>query len=353
MEVVKSTPSLVHLPHPVTANGKSLCYAAFLPGETLGAYLDRIGLRVVEAPMDVWQNGRRVPSALWRRLIPRQGDQIIVRAKMEGGGGGGKILRTVALVALVIVSAGYGAALGGALGFTGATAGAIGSSVIMLAGTVLINALLPMPLPTAAKLGAGQKYESSPTYAIQGGRNRPRPWEPLPIIMGRHRIVPDLGANTWTNQLGDDQFLNQVFNFGLQGMDLNLRDFKIGNTPIESYDGVQMQRAGPDGVLSMFPGNVDTLQGFSLNSADGWQSRTTPPSVYSITVELASRLFRVADDGSMESRRVDFRIQYRQVGATDWLELGYIDAVYATHYWSARLSPGWGTQVVMGTTNFG
>lgn len=353
MEVEVKSPSLVHLPHPLRPDGKYVCYAGFLRGETLSAYLERVGLHIVDAPMDVWHNGRRVPSALWRRLIPKSGDQVVVRAKMEGGGGGGKILRTVALVALVVVSAGYGAALGGALGFTGATAGAIGSSVIMLAGTVLINALLPMPLPTAAKLGVGQKYESSPTYSIQGGRNRARPWEPLPIIMGRHRIVPDLGATPWTNQAGDDQFLNQVFNFGLQGMNIVIREYKIGNTPIESYDGVQMQRSGPDGAVTMFSGNVDTLQGFSLSSADGWVARTTPTNVGTITVEVASRLFRVADDGSIESRRVEFRIQYRDVTSADWLELGFIDATYATHYWSGRTYPENTAQVLMGSTNQG
>lgn len=358
MEVVNSRPSLVHLPNPISPAGKDVSFATFLPGETLGAYLERVGVRIADAPMHVWQNGRPVPPQLWKRLIPRTGDQIVIRAKMEGGGGGNKVLRTVAMIAVVVASifAPYLAPAGwGAISATGAltTTGALISAGVMLAGTLMINAFLPMPLPTAAKLGAGSKYESSPTYSIQGGRNRPRPWEPMLLVMGRHRVVPDSGAAPWTNQLGDNQFLNQVFHFGLQGMDLFLREFKIGNTPIESYDGVQMQRAGPDGILSMFPGNVDTLQGFSLNATDGWQTRTTPPSVYSITVELASRLFRVADDGSMESRRVDFRIQYRQVGTTDWLELGYINAVYATHYWSARLFPGGTTQVMMGSTNYG
>jgi hypothetical protein len=358
MEVVDRRPSLVHLPNPISPAGKSVSYAAFLPGETLGSYLDRTGVRVIDAPMHVWQNGRPVPPALWRRLIPRTGDQILIRAKMEGGGGGNKILRTVAMIAVVVASifAPYLAPAGwGAIGATGAltTTGALISAGVMIAGTMLINAFLPMPLPTAAKLGAGAKYESSPTYAIQGGRNRPRPWEPLLLVMGRHRVVPDLGATPWTNQAGDDQYLNQIFHFGLQGMELNLRDFRIGNTPIDSYEGVQLQRAGPDGIVTMFSGNVDTLQGFALSSNDGWVSRTTPPNVGTITVEMASRLFRVADDGTIDSRKVDFRIQYRDVNSTEWLELGYIDATYATHYWSARLLPGGKTQVMMGSTNFG
>ncbi|CAB3653449.1 hypothetical protein LMG26685_02875 [Achromobacter mucicolens] len=358
MEVVDSRPSLVHLPNPISPAGKDVSFAAFLPGETLGAYLARAGVRVADAPMHVWQNGRPVPPQLWKRLIPRTGDQIVIRAKMEGGGGGNKILRTVAMIAVVVASifAPYLAPAGwGAIGATGAltTTGALISAGVMLAGTLMINAFLPMPLPTAAKLSAGSKYESSPTYSIQGGRNRPRPWEPMMLVMGRHRVVPDSGATPWTNQVGDDQFLNQIFHFGLQGMDLILRNFRIGSTPIDSYDGVQLQRSGPDGLVTMFAGNVDTLQGFALSSNDGWVSRTTPPNVGTITVEIASRLFRVADDGSIDSRRVEFRIQYREVGAPDWLELGFINATYATHYWSARLFPGGQTQVRMGSTNYG
>nr|WP_275255714.1 host specificity factor TipJ family phage tail protein [Achromobacter ruhlandii] len=255
------------------------------------------------------------------------------------------------MVAIVVLSYGYGAALGGALGLSGTTAAAVGSSIIMIGGSLLVNALLPMPTPTAAKLGNGQKYESSPTYSIQGGRNRARPWEPMVLVFGRHKVVPDLGATPWTNQVGDDQYLNQVFNFGLQGMELNLTDFKIGSSPLESYAGVQLQRSAPDGALTMFAGNVDTLQGFALSSNDGWISRTTPPGVGTLSVEIASRLFRVQDDGSLDSRVVDFRIQYREVGAPNWIELGYIGATYATHYWSGRLLPGGATQVRMGSTN--
>ncbi|MNY32404.1 hypothetical protein D3C86_1666180 [compost metagenome] len=137
-------PSLVHLPHPLNPSGKVMSYAAFLPGETLGAYLERTGTHVANAPMHVWHNGRQVPPALWRRLIPKTGDQVMIRAKMEGGGGGSKVLRTVAMIALVVVSAGYGASLGTFLGVTDAAmAGALGSSLIMMGGTLMISPLLP------------------------------------------------------------------------------------------------------------------------------------------------------------------------------------------------------------------
>lgn len=359
MEVVERTPSLVHLPNPITPAGKVISYAAFLPGETLEAYLARVGIRVVDGPMHVWHNGRQVPAKLWRRLIPRGGDQVVIRAKMEGGGGGGKILRTVALVALVVVSAGYGAALGGALGFAGATAGAIGSSIIMLAGTMLINALLPMPMPTMAKLGVGEKYESSPTYAIQGGRNRARPWEPMLLVFGRHRVVPDLGAMPYTQQQGDDQFLNQVFHFGLQNWEVDISDLRIGDTALTNYSGVQTQMADGAGRLTMFPGNVDTLQGFTVNAADGWLGRTTGADVTYITIELAARLFRINDDGLIVGRAVDVEIQYRRTGTATWTPIAYGSGVnLATHYWSLKWRAGYlgpegydGQQLEYGSTN--
>lgn len=348
MEVVEKSPALIHLPNPITPAGKDMCFAPFLPGETLSAYLERVGIRVADAPMLVWQNGRPVPQNLWRRLIPRTGDQILIRAKMEGGGGGNKILRTVAMIAVVVASIYTGGAVGAAYG---AAWGAVAQGAVMIAGSLLVNALLPVPLPTATKLGIGEKYESSPTYAIQGGRNRPRPWEPMLLVFGRHRVVPDLGAIPFTQQQGDDQYLNQIFHFGLQNWDLIIEDPKIGETSIYNYSGVQAQLSDAQGRVSLFPGNVDTLQGFALPNPAGWISRTTAPGVTTISVELAARLFRVNDDGSFSARSVDVEIQYRNADGGAWVSLGLIGAVYATHYWSKVLYPS-RVQIGFGSTNF-
>lgn len=351
MELMEK-PSLVVHPHALVGDGTVQEAAAFLPNETLAAYIERTGVIVPAGPVVVWHNGYRVPDKLWRRLIPKAGDQVVIRARVLGGGG--KILRTVAMIALVVVSAGYGAALGGALGFTGAAAGAVGSSLIMIGGSLLINALLPPPMPTAAHLGEGSKYESSPTYSIAGGRNRMRQWEPMTLIFGRHKVVPDLGAKYYTEYVGDDQYLNQVFHFGLQAGAIALSDHKIGDTPVQNYQGIQLQASGVDGKLSMFPGNVDTLQGFVLKSGVV-NTRTTAQDVTHISVELAAQLFYVRDDGGISSRTVELRVQYRPVGGT-WRDIGMLsDAIYATHYWSLEIvDTGWtgiATQYKYGSTD--
>src|SRR5690606_20350570 len=288
MEVMDK-PALVVHPHALVGDGSVQVVEPFLHMETLGAYIKRTGVVVPAGPVAVWHNGHRVPDALWRRLIPRTGDQIIIRARVLGGGGGGKVLRTVAMLALVVATAGVGSFAGLGSMLAGATGMSVGlaSAAIMIGGSLLINALLPPPKPTMGQLGTGQKYESSPTYALSGGRNRMRPWEPMTLIFGRHKVVPDLGANYYTQYEGDDQYLNQVFHFGLQAGYVSLQELKIGNTPLENFQGTAVQVSSFDGKLSMFPGNVDTIQGMVLDSGV-INSRTTAQDVTSISVELAA-----------------------------------------------------------------
>lgn len=347
-----ATPSMVVYPKPLGGD-RTEHFECFMPGETLGAYVRRIGIAVPSRVMRVEHNGREVPLALWERLIPRHGDLVVIAARGLGGGGGGKVLRTVAMLA-VVVGAIYAPYLAGLTqtinGVTSVTlGGSLLSAGVMIGGSLLVNALLPPLTPTAGKLGTGQKYESSPTYAIQGGRNRPRPWEPMILVFGKHKVVPDQGATPYSQYSKRDQYFNQVFHFGLQSASLDLTDIRIGDTPISNLEGVQVQLSGPDGKLSMVAGNVDTIQGFSLSASSGWISRTTPREVTTILVDLAARLFRVNDDGGLATRSVVVRVQYRAVGDTSWIERGTIGATYATHYWSLRRSDKY--QISFGSTN--
>lgn len=353
MEVIEK-PALILHPHALVGDGSVQVVDKFRARETLGAYIKRTGVIVPAGPVVVWHNGCRVPDALWRRLIPRAGDQVVIRARVLGGGDGGKVLRTVAMIALILVAPEAGAWLAGTSFGTamGLTAG-MASGLFMIGGSLLINALLPPPKATAAQLTQGSKYESSPTYSISGGRNRPRPWEPMTLVFGQHKVVPDQGAQPYVEQAGDDQYFNQVFHFGLQAGSIALSNYKIGDTPIENYQGVQVQASGVDGRLSMFPGNVDTIQGFALASGVV-NSRTTGLDVTYLSVELAASLFYVRDDGGIDGRQVQLRIQYRPVGGS-WTDIGLLqDASYATHYWSLEYQNSeWyaSTQYTYGSTN--
>lgn len=138
-------PPLITLPHPLTTAGRAFYAAAFLRGETLGAYVERNGIVLPRSEFHVQHNGRYVPMHLWQRLIPRTGDQIVIHAIAQGGGGGGKVLRTVAMIALVVMTygagswAGLGASLANATGLSVAAA----QGLMLIGGGILITPLLP------------------------------------------------------------------------------------------------------------------------------------------------------------------------------------------------------------------
>lgn len=345
-------PRLVSHPHPLIGTNRALCFAEFLPRETLKKYIERTEIVVPNTPIVVWHNGRRVPSELWQYLIPRPGDQVVIRAVVHGGGGGGgnKVVRTVATIAIVALAVYTGgaaaAAFGGVGTFTGALVGTAVSAAIGIGGQFLVNALLPLPKPNLPNLRSLEGFQRNETYALTGGQNRARQWQPMMLIFGRHKVVPDLASNPYTEYIGDDSYLNQAFHFGLQSDDVSLSTLKIGDSPISSFSGIQIQRSESDGKLNLFPGNVDTIQGFVLNEVDSWIQRTTPPDVGHIKVELASQLFFANDQGALENRNASFQVQFRAVGASSWTDVG---SLTATHYWSLRVS---NQQIRFGSTNF-
>jgi hypothetical protein len=384
MEIKK--PSLISNPHPLISAGRQMAFEQFQERETLRAFMLRTGVAIPNNEVVVWHNGYQVPDKLWQYLIPKTGDQIIIRARVHGGGGGGKILRTVATIAIIVIAAAVagplGASIATATGISAAVATAAVSAAILIGGSLLVNALLPLPRVSEASgfagisaqlpsfgvspssmsasrfssVGSGTKaYDVNPTYAIAGGKNRARLWEAMGLIFGQHKVVPDLAANSYTQYIGTDQYLNQAFHFGLQGESINIDNLSIGDTPLINYKGIDLQRSDESGALTMFPLNVDTIQGFNVSSGDGWIQRTTSINTVHIDVELASQLYYFEDDGSLSTRSVSFSIEYREVGETDWEKVGNQREVgtFAPFYWSLQRLNSPTDQTNRGQVQFG
>lgn len=309
-------PTVVSNPHPLIGDGRVNYYEGFKAGETLGEYVARVGVEIPKGSFVVIINGC-VAMHDWRLYVLQEGDDIIFRSSALGGGGGGKVLRLVAMVALVAISAGYGASLGGALGLTGDMAAAVGGALIMTAGTLIVNAIFPPPKPQMPSL---TDKEQSPTYGISSGRNQANPYGPMLIVFGRHKVVPFLASKTYTTFDGDNQYLSQAFHFGLQP-DLNLEKIRIGDTDITAYQDVQVEKSTDNGRLSLVSGNIDVLEGFEVYKSSGWVSRTTPNDTTHISIDIASNLFDIADNGDERTISVGLNVQYKKTGSTTWLPL--------------------------------
>lgn len=242
---VPGEPRLVYCPHPfMAARDRQLFRAEFLPGESIADYLARAGLRVGDHPFWLHLNDRPIERAQWATTFPHPGDLITLRARLEGGGGGGSSnpLRTVLTIALLV----YAPQLAGALGFAaGGTAGlTFGTAVVMVGGSLLINQIAPLPV---AQLADGRAQNDSPTFSLTGASNRARPYEPLPLVCGTHKIFPDLGAKFYTEFLGEDQYLYAVFNFGLS--DITLSEYRIGDTLLSDFSGVEIEETGTNELI--------------------------------------------------------------------------------------------------------
>lgn len=192
---------------------------------------------------------------------------------------------------------------------------------------------------------SGTNQETTPD--IRGGRNRAAPWGKVPVVLGKHLVVPPYAARPYT-ELGaevpmpivggtygtHDVFLRQLFVVGYGP--LRLSQFKIGESLLASNSaGVRNGAVAIDGVFAnvelevyqdgtaptLYPGvvledqpNVELKYG-----VETW--RTTAPNVtrVSVDVSLPRGLYRYASDGTISGRYVEVEVRRRAVGSgTAW-----------------------------------
>ena len=75
----------------------------------------------------------------------------------------------------------------------------------------------------------------NPAASIRGGRNRYRANGRIPILFGRHMVVPDLAGAPYTSYENDEQYFHQVFCFGYNNVTIT-RTPKIGDNTVDLYE---------------------------------------------------------------------------------------------------------------------
>lgn len=285
--------------------GGDVAYAQVLAGQTIAAMLGPD----VSSVCQVSIGGHPVPYAMWSKVRPRAGQTIHVVAVPQGGGGG-KILRTVALVALVVLSQGIASgAIGGLSGFT-ATAAAAG---VMIVGGLAINALIP---PPTAKNGASSSDPFNQLNSLTGTSNNLAPYSVIPCVVGTAQFFPPHAALPYTEISGDDQYLRMLLDLGYG--DLDISDIQIGGTDISTYDDVEYEIGTSPSIYSsdVFELAVGTV----LNNNGDTDTRTgqNPSAEMSVDLIFPQGLYAVTDKGKNVNAYVNVDIAFRQVGTTTW-----------------------------------
>ena len=301
-------------PHPLTAEGRETCPAVVAPETTLADLVESVlpGAAALkqrsgradaptgesaDATIAAAIDGRVIPRSVWAetRLA---GGQIVTLRAVAGDGGDKNPLRILLQLAVIVASIFVPPLITSSL----LGQAAIGAAISIVGGLV-VNAIAPLPGPDTA-----QAAQAEPLYTLTGGANRARPYQPLLLVLGEHRVFPDLGAAGYTEFVGEDQYLHQIFHFGLG--DLDVSDLRIGETPLGTFEEVQRESGDAHGRIRLVAGNVDTALGAALDDT-AFVERTTGTDTRRIGIDIAGQLFRVDDEGKPQEHTVELAIEWQ------------------------------------------
>ncbi|MFO6420152.1 phage tail protein [Hylemonella sp. W303a] len=286
-------------------------------GQTLAELLDAEGLDLSRSHLGHWHvsvGGVNVPQTLWVRVRPKPGQIVEIAPAIKGGNARNIAMIAVAIVAIWLTS-------GAAAPYVG-TYGAYAAVAVQYVGMALINKYLPPPIPRASDPSI------NPTYSLQGGRNRARPYKQVALVLGETKMVPDFANEPWTWFQGPDQYQSIMLDAGIHCGSVS--DIKIGDTSIDFYQDVTVLKngfwSGNTGQISDMT-DVETVAGSLIEHANGWTTRTTSDGCTRIDVDIEATLYRQNSQGSFRNAVLHLEIEYRRVGTSTW-EKFYVTEPY-------------------------
>lgn len=300
-------------------------------GGTITDLLDHAGLDHVldgRAGCVVMIGDSIIPRRFWRLIRPKAGVTINYRVVPRGGGGGKSIIRIIASLVLVVAAAIAAPYLAGLIAVPGTTLFAVSqaviSGVILVGGNLLLNALIPPPKQAAPPNRATPEADPlSP--GITGSSNILDRYGVVPKIVGKHKVYPKKGVTGYTEVVGHDQYLRDLFVVGYAP--LNISDIRIGNTPISEFEDFEVlvtKEYGPGDDLTIYTADVFE-EALSVTLDTTFQTRTTAANTTEIMVDITfpSGLVEInTETGAKENLSVPVEVEYSVTGAETWVSVG-------------------------------
>jgi hypothetical protein len=271
-------------------------------------------------------NGKPIPETEWDYIV-KENDSIEYRAVA-----GQEVLRVVAVVALVYFTMGAGGQFAFSLaGFTGATGGtlAIMQMGVMAAGMALINAIMPIRPPEQGSMS--DPGQSKSQNLINGSSNNATPYGSVPVVLGRVRMTPPLGAANYVEPMATEAYVRMLLTWGYGPV--SIEDLRIGTNTLDDYEldyktyyGYGTESAAELADFNAIYGNdvQQVVKNIKLVGSEGsspWQEVTfTQPSTqlgYSIHFPQGLRKINNSN-GNSEAAPFIAEIQYDLVGNNNW-----------------------------------
>ena len=240
------------------------------------------------------------------------GDVVNISIVPKGGGGGGGkgILKAVMMVVVAIASIYTGFAATAAYGTMYGAMAAVGVSV---AGSLLVNALMPTPKPSFDF--NKQDFRNSQAYGWNKATNQTMQSQVIPKIFGIHKITPPLIAS-YIEAVDDKQYFNGLYAIN-DGAIRSVADIKINNENIANFKGVSyeirngettqaiVERFGDTPYDKVIGKKLSPDLTYSLANTDG-----NAVTSLAVTLLMPRGLWYANDNGGLANYGINVRIEF-------------------------------------------
>lgn len=187
---------VVWCPNPLRLAGERHVRSLLLTGtDTVDSLVRRLALQ--GTPLQANLNGVDLVRRRWRRKRVRREDVLVLRQLARGVEAGA-------------IAAGAAWGKGTVSLATALAIGTITTFVVNAAIALAISALLSS---LTKKSGPGKSNEITPSsYGVEGGANSLRAYEPLPLILGEHRVFPDYASRPFSEFVPDPTTATEIVN---------------------------------------------------------------------------------------------------------------------------------------------
>lgn len=179
---------------------------------------------ITSLPIICTYNGEFVHPADWELVEPSSEDYVGYLTLPKGGNDGGSFQVVIGIILVI--------------------AGALTENPYLIAAGagMLVSGLMPVPDITPL---TPNNRDVSPTYNLQLSANSARLGQSMPVVYGRHIILPDFAANPYSIfDIGDNQYYYALFCIGVMD-EFTVESVMIDDTELAHFLDVETQFIGP------------------------------------------------------------------------------------------------------------
>lgn len=309
-------------------------------GTMLSSIVRACGLQKYEPRAVVTILGEPIPREWWDKVRVKGGTTVNVGIAPAGDPAAGAKFDQRRVAALLTVAT--GALLPGAIGLSGMYA-YLATAAIDIVGLLALDRLFPVTPQT----------EPTTLFSLEGpSRNRSNPYGPMPLMYGKRRVYPMLGAAPFSHSDSERQYWYAIFVVGVGAHYIDPTTMKFGETPLTDFDGVNYRihsgLSERDAQFDYYPQDIyeeqmnerlhftgSFTESENVTTDDGTTSintdvekpevvhRTSATNAIGLSVDILfpDGLY-VSGSDQLGAAVVDINVQFRRVGGA---EDGWID----------------------------